>query len=107
MHIMAIINSIKVKSIYKKANRILKACGGEYCTLMGINSPSFKGFEKLDIEKHHETGTLPKDRMLIKVDGTLVYFVEVKKSIINTYFHVTKYTPGNWEKVLDDKDFLS
>lgn len=102
MYIMAIINSIKARSIYKKADRILKTYGSTSCKLMGINSPSFKGFETVDIDKHHEPGSIPRDRMVIKVDGSLVFLVEK-----NLSFEVVKYIPGNWEKVLNDKDFLN
>lgn len=91
----------RARKIFKKADTLLDKTGGEYMSLLGIDSPLFDGFETLDITREKiRAGEYIGRKITIRKDGKLV--LSVSKNIT---FDVDFYDPGNWEKVLDDKDF--
>ena len=100
--IKKIVDSIKARRIFRKSDKILKSSGGDHCSFYGIDVPYFDGFENIDIKRIHESGTIPRDRIVIKTDDTLVYFAE--RSGVS--FELIKYVPGEWEKALKDEAFI-
>ena len=93
---------VQARKIFKQANKILKRSGGDHSSFFGIDVPYFDTFESIDIRKYHEAGIIPRDRITIKTDDTIVFFAE--KTGIS--FETIKYTPGNWENILTDETFF-
>ena len=91
----------RAKKIFKRANMMLNKSGGNYASFFGIDVPYFDGFEKIDIEKYHAEGSIPRKRIVIKTDDIMVFFAE--KTAVS--FELIKYDPGSWEMILTDKDF--
>lgn len=103
---MSIREKIRAKRIFAKADNILKNMGGEYCSMFGVDSPLFDGFENLDIRrKSFEVGDGRPARIItIKRDDEVVFDAE---KIDGVSFETIIYRPGSWTKVLDDEFFAT
>ena len=92
---------VETRRLFKKANKILDNMGGEYCSFMGVDTPSFDGFEMLYISrKEVHAGELPGKKITIETEGEVFFLAE---KIEGFPLETIIFRPGNWQKILDDE----